>query len=509
MTFIIRLTVAADGGVNGIVERPTTGEKHRFQGADALGVVVAQMARKAALITALLALIASAATSPSAAQTATHTFTATALPTATRTATATFTSTNVPPTATRTLTFTATALPTATRSSTATFTATSVPPTSTRTATFTSTALPTATRSSTATFTATSVPPTATRTATFTSTALPPATRTSTATFTSTGNPITPTPTAPIPSGLSISDVSIVEGNEGTRSAVFAVRLRGQATYPVRVSAKTVDGTATVADSDYDALTTALVFNARESQQTISVTIRGDRFVETTETFSVVLGAAVGAPITDATGIGTILSDEELTVGVPELVPANPATAPDDLTSLILRWAHPDRWRALKTVDLRLRDDDRPVLWVRFDEAANTLAVCAADGGCGVGVAPETGAPIAGDTATFYPAESAVRGSGPTGPSVDLIFTFSLARSLAGRILQVETAASEDSGEQQGFLPIASLQVIDTSPSGSTDGDGCAIDAARGRRRQGWAMHGLGLLALVGLATRCRRGQVR
>jgi hypothetical protein len=35
------------------------------------------------------------------------------------------------------------------------------------------------------------------------------------------------------------------------------------------------------------------------------------------------------------------------------------------------------------------------------------------------------------------------------------------ARSLAGRILQVETAAREDSGEQQGFLPIASLEVID------------------------------------------------
>jgi hypothetical protein len=92
---------------------------------------------------------------------------------------------------------------------------------------------------------------------------------------------------------------------------------------------------------------------------------------------------------------------------------------------------------------------------VRFDEAANTL-LSATPTARAAGVAPGTGAPIAGAAATFYPAESAVRGSGPTGPTVDLIFTFSLARSLGGRILQVETAATEDSGEQQGFLPIAS-----------------------------------------------------
>jgi MYXO-CTERM domain-containing protein len=349
------------------------------------------------------------------------------------------------------------------------------------------------------------VPPSPTRTATFTNTALPPATRTSTATATSTGKPITATATPPIPAGISIGDVAIVEGNEGTRSAVFAVRLRGRATYPVKVSAKTVDGTARVADSDYDALTTALIFNAFENQKTVSVTVRGDRFVETSETFSVVLGAAIGAPIADATGIGTIISDEQLSVGVPELVPPNPATAPQDLTSLILRWAHPQRWRALDTIDLRLRDDDQPVLWVRFDEAANTLAVCTADGRCGAGVEPGTGAPIAGETATFYPGESAVRGTGPTGPSVDLIVTFSLAQSLAGRVVQVETAAREDSGEQQGFLPIASLEVIDTGPSGADD-DGCAVQPARHAGFRGTAILTLGLLALLGLATRRRRG---
>jgi hypothetical protein len=47
MTFIVRVTVAEDGGVSGVVERPRTGEKHRFQGSEALGGIVARMARQA------------------------------------------------------------------------------------------------------------------------------------------------------------------------------------------------------------------------------------------------------------------------------------------------------------------------------------------------------------------------------------------------------------------------------------------------------------------------------
>ncbi len=424
MTFVVRVTVADDGDVNGVVERPKTGEKHRFQGAAALGAVVVQMARRALQAATLLALVAAAMTSPATAQLATRTFTPTALPTSTRTATAIFTSANMFSTGTATATFTPTALPTA-------------------------------------------------------------------------------SPTIPL--GLSIGDVAILEGDTGTRSAVFVVRLHSPAAFPVSVSAKTEDGTAT-AGSDYDALSTLVLFNPFETRKTVSVTVRGDRLLEPSEAFNVRLSGAVGAPLGDPLGIGTILNDEGLLVGVPELFPADPATGPDAPTSLLLHWAHPDRWRALNTVDLRLVDGDQPVFWARFDEAANTLAACDADGGCGEGVPPGTGAPIASETATFYPAESAVRGSGPTGPSVDLIFTFSVARSLGGRVLRVETAATEDSGAEQGFLPIGYLTINGNTVSTSDD-DGCAIDPARGGGRQGRGFLALGLLAFVGLATRCGRGR--
>jgi hypothetical protein len=47
MTFIVRVTVAEDGALDGVVERPRTGEKHRFQGTEALGGLVARMAKEA------------------------------------------------------------------------------------------------------------------------------------------------------------------------------------------------------------------------------------------------------------------------------------------------------------------------------------------------------------------------------------------------------------------------------------------------------------------------------
>ena len=57
-----------------------------------------------------------------------------------------------------------------------------------------------------------------------------------------------------------------------------------------------------------------------------------------------------------------------------------------------------------------------------------------------------SGGAIAGPAATFSPADSTAQGSGPSGPSVDLVVAFSLDRSLGGRVLRIETAASEDSG---------------------------------------------------------------
>ena len=115
---------------------------------------------------------------------------------------------------------------------------------------------------------------------------------------------------AVIAGSVSINDVTISEGNSGTKVATFTVtRSGGTAAFDVNFA--TSDATATVADSDYVAASNTLHFGANENTKTISVTINGDTKVESNETFNVVLSNATnGATISDRQGVGTITNDD-------------------------------------------------------------------------------------------------------------------------------------------------------------------------------------------------------
>ena len=109
---------------------------------------------------------------------------------------------------------------------------------------------------------------------------------------------------------ISISDVTIAEGNAGTSIATFTVtRTGGTAAFDVNYA--TADGTAT-AGSDYVAQPTGTVsFAAGDLTKTISVTINGDTTIEPDETFFVnLLGATNGGTIVKSQGIGTITNDD-------------------------------------------------------------------------------------------------------------------------------------------------------------------------------------------------------
>jgi hypothetical protein len=109
---------------------------------------------------------------------------------------------------------------------------------------------------------------------------------------------------------VAINDVSIIEGNSGTRIETFAVtRSGGSAAFDVNFT--TADGSATVADHDYVANSGTLHFGAGVNTQTISVIINGDAKAESNEAFFVNLsGATNGARISDNLGIGTIVDDD-------------------------------------------------------------------------------------------------------------------------------------------------------------------------------------------------------
>jgi hypothetical protein len=115
----------------------------------------------------------------------------------------------------------------------------------------------------------------------------------------------------PVPS-LSISDVSIQEGQAGTRIAKITVSLSRASGKPVTVAYQTVDGSATTADGDYQAAAGALTFNPGQTRKTISVPIVGDRRFEGHETFTVNLAEPTGATLARGTATGTIRNDDKM-----------------------------------------------------------------------------------------------------------------------------------------------------------------------------------------------------
>ena len=111
-------------------------------------------------------------------------------------------------------------------------------------------------------------------------------------------------------SALSISDVTIVEGDAGVTNAVFTVTLDAPDVVAVTVIASTADDTAT-SPLDYVGLPATLItFAPGETTQTITVPINGDTIDEGDETFFVNLTTPVNATIADAQGVGTITDDD-------------------------------------------------------------------------------------------------------------------------------------------------------------------------------------------------------
>jgi hypothetical protein len=110
---------------------------------------------------------------------------------------------------------------------------------------------------------------------------------------------------------LSISDVSLAEGHEGTTTiASFTVTLSAASNQDVTVDFATVDSWSATAASDYVARSGQVTIPAGQLTAPIDISVLGDRVGEPTETFAVRLSSAVDAFITDGLGIATITDDE-------------------------------------------------------------------------------------------------------------------------------------------------------------------------------------------------------
>ena len=112
----------------------------------------------------------------------------------------------------------------------------------------------------------------------------------------------------------SINDVSILEGNSGTKALVFTVTLAESWPEQVMIDYATSSGTAT-SGLDFQAKTGTITFAPGELTKTISINIIGDQGYEPNETFNVNLTRAVNAKLLKKVGVGTIENDDPRVVG--------------------------------------------------------------------------------------------------------------------------------------------------------------------------------------------------
>jgi endoglucanase len=127
---------------------------------------------------------------------------------------------------------------------------------------------------------------------------------------------------------VSVGDVAILEGNDGTQSAAVTVNVCKPQGKSVTVNYSTVNGTAT-AGSDYNAASGKLTFAKGQTSKRILVPVIGDRITELDETFFVNLRNAKGAKIANRQAVVTIIDNEpRISISDVQASEANSGTTP-------------------------------------------------------------------------------------------------------------------------------------------------------------------------------------
>lgn len=109
---------------------------------------------------------------------------------------------------------------------------------------------------------------------------------------------------------VSISDVSLLEGNSGTTAFVFTLSLDAPDMYGFTLNVNTRDGTA-LAGEDYVALSFEPVnFGPGQLTATVTVDVIGELIREPDEFFYLDIDTSTSYPITDGEGLGTIQNDD-------------------------------------------------------------------------------------------------------------------------------------------------------------------------------------------------------
>ena len=154
-------------------------------------------------------------------------------------------------------------------------------------------------------------------------------------------------------------------------------------------------------------------------------------------------------------------SDASATIRCLEETIPPASLAAEERMQLSLAWTVPSLgWRVLKDVDLRLRDETGQLIWIRFNEAASTVALF------NTATATFSSAKkIGSDVALFRPlvnlyVKTTTRtAAGPTAPTVVLSFDLKFSAMARGH-WTIEAAASDDRGHNDPFAFAGVLDVV-------------------------------------------------
>ena len=157
---------------------------------------------------------------------------------------------------------------------------------------------------------------------------------------------------------ISVGDVAVREGDEGTVPALFVVTLSEPSFVPVSVNYALVQGTAQPG-YDVQLANGTLTFEPGQVSRVITAAVIGDRIDEPAETFFLNLSSPVNGVIADGQGRGTILPDDDRppTVDVVDVAP-DPRYTPVGSITIVFN----ERVVGLTLSDLSLSRDRSPNL---------------------------------------------------------------------------------------------------------------------------------------------------
>ncbi|HEV3468832.1 MAG TPA: FG-GAP-like repeat-containing protein, partial [Pyrinomonadaceae bacterium] len=115
---------------------------------------------------------------------------------------------------------------------------------------------------------------------------------------------------------LTVANVTVTEGDSGTRDATFTLSLDRPTLATLTVEYATADGAAT-AGSDYVAASGAVVFSPGQTTKTIRVAVRGDDLLEINEPFLLTLTNRSPGSVTTPPRATAVILDDDLSCPAP------------------------------------------------------------------------------------------------------------------------------------------------------------------------------------------------